>query len=104
MDTCFFSFMPLVYRQFQTLNTAINTHKHRNLRPINHIRNGSSRIGRSTVVTGYWEAWNYLCRRSYSRVQDRNPSFKEGNNFLWPFKLMVSLGGLKEKRNHYVLR
>lgn len=28
--------------------------------------------------------------------------FKEANNFLWPFKLKAPLGGLKNKRNHYV--
>ncbi|GFP89365.1 60S ribosomal protein l7-2 [Phtheirospermum japonicum] len=30
------------------------------------------------------------------------PSFKEANNFLWPFQLKAPLGGLKKKRNHYV--
>ena len=30
------------------------------------------------------------------------PHFKQANNFLWPFKLKATLGGLKKKRNHYV--
>ncbi|KAL0012762.1 hypothetical protein SO802_007870 [Lithocarpus litseifolius] len=30
------------------------------------------------------------------------PRFKQANNFLWPFKLKATLGGLKKKRNHYV--
>ncbi|XP_047328714.1 60S ribosomal protein L7-4-like [Impatiens glandulifera] len=30
------------------------------------------------------------------------PSFKQANNFLWPFQLKAPLGGMKKKRNHYV--
>ena len=30
------------------------------------------------------------------------PHFKQANNFLWPFKLMAPLGGMKKKRDHYV--
>ena len=32
------------------------------------------------------------------------PHFKEANNFFSPFKLKAPLGGLKKKRNHYVVR
>ncbi|KAL0927326.1 hypothetical protein M5K25_001489 [Dendrobium thyrsiflorum] len=30
------------------------------------------------------------------------PYLKKANNFLWPFKLKASLGGLKKNRKHYV--
>ena len=30
------------------------------------------------------------------------PSFKEANNFLWPFKLSSPKGGFIQKRRHYV--
>eukprot|EP01136_Pigoraptor_vietnamica_P045597 Opistho-1_new@23739 len=30
------------------------------------------------------------------------PHFKEATNFLWPFKLSSSNGGLKKKANHFI--
>ena len=30
------------------------------------------------------------------------PSFKEANNFLWPFKLSSPTGGIDKKRLHYI--
>merc|ERR1711935_1100044 len=30
------------------------------------------------------------------------PHFKEASNFLWPFKLSAPLGGMTQKRTHYI--
>mmetsp|Transcript_3674 Transcript_3674/g.12834 ORF Transcript_3674/g.12834 Transcript_3674/m.12834 type:complete len:243 (+) Transcript_3674:49-777(+) len=35
-------------------------------------------------------------------IYNVGPSFKEANNFLWPFKLSSPLGGMTKKRLHYI--
>jgi len=35
-------------------------------------------------------------------IYTAGPSFKQANNFLWPFKLSSKLGGMTKKRLHYI--
>ncbi|KAF3777956.1 60S ribosomal protein L7-2 [Nymphaea thermarum] len=44
----------------------------------------------------YWQFKNI-----HGIIMTLGPQFMEANNFMWPFKLHASSGGLKKKINHY---
>ena len=47
--------------------------------------------------------YNIICIEDLiHEIYTCGPAFKQCNNFLWPFKLSSSKGGMDVKRRHYV--